>query len=171
MKNALFSKSTGFITDIGVEVPFEIDSIDMEWVEVPDEANDAWVCIVNEDGSFAEYRAPKFSSEPEMFGNFATARGTSYKSVGEQLDMMYHHIASGGVMGDAEDPWVNHVNAVKAKFPKNNPKAVFDELKKESVVEMLGNIELERSKGHDDNADYLQNQLDSGAMNPYEFQE
>jgi len=168
MKNALFSGSTAFITDIGVE-KFAVDGMDMEWVQVPDEANESWVCIVNEDGSFAEFRAPRYSTEPEMFGNYATARGTSYRPVGEQLDMMYHHVAAGGVIGDENDPWTTHVNLVKGKFPKDNPKQVFDELKKESIIEMKGNIELETAKGHLDTAEYLQNQLDAGVLNPYEF--
>jgi hypothetical protein len=127
MKNAIFCKGTKTTTDLGREEFPVADG--MEWVQVPDDANESWITVTNEDGSFKTLRAPDINNDPQLFAEYGRRRQTAYLDPGDQLDMIYHHLANGGVMGDEADEWTTHINNVKAMYPKDDPQMCHDNAK------------------------------------------
>jgi hypothetical protein len=100
----------------------------MEWVEVPDDCNYSWM-VDNVPGEAGDLivRPPNFEDDPQMFTAYKVTRAVGYGETGAQLDMMFHHVANGGVIGDANCEWTKHVDAVKTRFPKDDPKACHEQ--------------------------------------------
>ena len=103
------------IVDIGNE--FEVAS-SFSWVTVPDDTtvHDTYVegrvikfDIINDTG-FVEH-------------GYKVARAIGYKSIGDQLDMLYKEIQATGTISNT-GPWSTHIASIKAAIPKDDPAAV-----------------------------------------------
>jgi len=56
---------------------------------------------------------------------YKIARQIAYKSVGEQLDMIYKEVIATGSIS-ATGTWAQHVGTVKEEIPKDDPAAVLE---------------------------------------------
>jgi hypothetical protein len=121
MKRALLhSNEPGRICDI-VEVgqEFEVHA-DFEWIDVPDDTTtlDKYV-----DGEIIKY-------DPLLVPGFAenayrVARTIAYKSVGDQLDMLFKEVQATGTISNT-GAWASHIASVKTAIPKDDPAAVLE---------------------------------------------
>lgn len=122
MKRALLnSLEPGRICDV-VDVGNEFEVAEtFTWIDAPDNVTTAH--ILKEDGSFY-LRTPL--DDPNFIENgYKVARQIAYKSVGDQLDMIFKEIQSTGTLS-ADGAWVQHIQAVKTAIPKDDPAAVIE---------------------------------------------
>lgn len=119
MKRALVSLiEVGRVCDV-VEVGSEFETtLDFKWVDCPD---DTLTSHTYENGQFIPHNPvviPGFAEE-----GYKVARQIAYKSVGEQMDMMFKELSATGSIAP-DGPWASHVASVKATIPKDDPDAV-----------------------------------------------
>lgn len=122
MKRALISKIENYriceIKDPGQE--FEVTD-DFFWTDVPDDTEH--VDVYNQDGSITKFDPV---AQPGFAENaYKVARAIAYKSVGEQMDMMFKELATTGTISP-DGPWATHIATVKAEIPKDDPRAVYE---------------------------------------------
>ena len=122
MKSALLHvQEPGRICDIvplGQE--FEVHS-NFSWVEVPDDTTtaDKWDTVNNVVIKF------DITADPEFQANgYKVARGIGYKSMGDQLDLIFHELNTTGTISNT-GPWASHIASIKAAIPKDDPAAVY----------------------------------------------
>jgi hypothetical protein len=125
MKRALISKlENGRICEVkhpGEE--FEVTD-DFFWTDVPEDTTTS--DTYKEDGTIEKFDPVK---QPGFAENaYKVARAIAYKSVGEQMDMMFKELATTGAIS-ATGPWASHVAAVKEAIPKDNPQKVYEHIK------------------------------------------
>lgn len=123
MKRALISLlEVGRICDV-VENGNEFETTgDFKWIDCPDDTTSSHK-YNSETGEFIPYHPlsiPGFAEE-----GYKVARQIAYKSVGEQMDMMFKELAATGTISP-DGPWATHVAAVKALIPKDDPVAVME---------------------------------------------
>lgn len=122
MKRALISRLENFriceVKEIGEE--FEV-SEDFFWIDVPDDTQT--IDTINPDGSITKFDPVKQEGFAE--NAYKVARGIAYKSVGEQLDMIFKEVQSTGSIS-ADGPWATHIANIKSLIPKDDPQAVYD---------------------------------------------
>ncbi len=126
MKRALISKLENFrICDIK-EAGYEFETTeDFFWTDVPDDTTTA-DSYNNEDGTIIKFNPIE---QPGFAENaYKVARAIAYKSVGEQMDMMFKELAQTGSISP-DGPWATHVASVKAMIPKDDPQAVYDHIR------------------------------------------
>lgn len=121
MKKALVSLvEIGRVCDV-VEVGSEFEvTRDFQWVDCPDNVTSSYRYNA-ETGEFTAYNPlamPGFAEE-----GYKVARQIAYKSVGEQMDMMFKELAATGTISQ-DGPWATHVAMVKETIPKDDPEAV-----------------------------------------------
>lgn len=122
MKRALInSLEPGRVCDV-VDVGSEFDVTDtFSWIDAPDDVTTGH--IVREDGSFY-LRTPL--DDPHFIENgYKVARQIGYKSIGDQLDMIYKEIQTNGTIS-TDGPWAQHIQSIKTAIPKDDPAAVLD---------------------------------------------
>lgn len=127
MKSALISLvERGRVCDVvDSNKQFETTS-DFKWVPCPDDTLTSHT-YDEETNTFIPHdpmALPGFKEE-----GYRVARQIAYKSVGEQMDMIYKELASTGSLSQ-DGPWAQHVAAVKAAIPKDDPVAVMEWNKK-----------------------------------------
>lgn len=121
---ALISKvESGRICDV-VEKEFDVTD-DFYWVDVPDDTTttDSFDETTKQVVKYDPVKQPGFA---EM--GYIVARGIAYKSVGEQMDMIYKELAQTGTLS-SDGPWATHITKVKADIPKDDPQAVYEYVK------------------------------------------
>jgi hypothetical protein len=98
---------------------FEVNPA-FSWVDVPDDTNaaDRWDVENNVVIKYDVTKDPAFIEH-----GYKVARGIGYKSVGEQLDMLYKEIQATGTISST-GPWAQHITSIKAAIPKDDPAAV-----------------------------------------------
>lgn len=123
MKKALISNiEIGRVCEV-VEVGSEFDTTsDFYWVDCPDDVvtSHKYDSVTKEFIPFDPLSIPGFAEE-----GYRVARTIAYKSVGEQMDMMFKELAATGTISP-DGPWATHVAAVKALIPKDDPVAVME---------------------------------------------
>jgi hypothetical protein len=123
MKSALISLlEIGRVCEV-VDVGNEFETTaDFKWVPCPvdtltshkyDEVTDTFI-------PFNPLLIPGFVEE-----GYRVARQIAYKSVGEQMDMMFKELAATGSIAP-DGPWATHIASVKEAIPKDNPEAVME---------------------------------------------
>lgn len=123
MKSALISLiEIGRVCDV-VEQGNEFETTsDFKWVSCPDDTtNSHKYDEVTE--TFIPYNpllVPGFAEE-----GYKVARQIAYKSVGEQMDMMFKELAATGTISP-DGPWATHISNVKTAIPKDDPEAVLE---------------------------------------------
>jgi len=123
MKLALISKiEIGRICEVKNEGEEFETTDDFYWVEVPDDTTNV--------DSYDEQakKVVKFNpiEQPGFVENaYKVARTIAYKSIGDQLDMMFKELQETGSVSQ-DGPWATHIAKVKADIPKDNPQAVYD---------------------------------------------
>lgn len=105
------------IVDIGNE--FEVHE-SFSWVDVPDNTTTADRFENGEIIKFDILQLPGFEEH-----GYKVARGIAYKSIGDQLDMLFKEIQATGTISNT-GPWATHITAVKAAIPKDDPQAVHE---------------------------------------------
>jgi hypothetical protein len=123
MKKALLSLvELGRVCDV-VDVGSEfVTTADFVWVDCSDDIT-THHRYNHETKEFIEFditSVPGFVEE-----GYKVARTIAYKSVGEQLDMMFKELAETGTVSP-DGPWATHVANVKAMIPKDDPAAVME---------------------------------------------
>ena len=123
MKKALLSLlEPGRVCDVvpvGQEFP---TTGDFYWVDCGDDVT-THHRYNEETKSFVEFNiinSPGFAEE-----GYKVARTIAYKSVGEQMDMMFKELATTGTISP-DGPWATHIATVKAEIPKDDPRAVYE---------------------------------------------
>lgn len=91
------------------------------WVDVPDGTTTS--DTYGEDGTVIKF-------DPVTMPGFAenaykVARGIAYKSLGDQLDMLYKEVMATGTISNA-GAWAEHITSVKTAIPKDDPQAVHE---------------------------------------------
>lgn len=121
MKKALLSLlEPGRVCDVvpvGQEFP---TTSDFYWIDCADDIT-THHRYNEETKSFVEFsvlNVPGFVEE-----GYKVARTIAYKSVGEQMDMMFKELAATGTISQ-DGPWATHIANVKAMIPKDDPEAV-----------------------------------------------
>jgi hypothetical protein len=125
MKKALISKIENYrICEVRDET-FEI-SEDFYWIDVPDDTTtaDTYNPDTKKITKFDPINQPGFAEN-----GWIVARTIAYKSVGEQLDMMYKELQNTGTVS-SDGPWATHIATVKSEIPKDDPAAVVEWNKK-----------------------------------------
>lgn len=121
LKALLHTNEPGRICDIvepGNE--FEVHS-NFFWVDVPD--GTTTTDTYNEDGSISKFDP---LSQPGFAENaYLVARGIAYKSIGDQLDMLYKEVVATGTISNT-GPWATHITNVKTSIPKDDLQAVHE---------------------------------------------
>lgn len=105
------------IVDIGQE--FEVHS-NFQWVDVPDDTTSADTYVDGEVVKFDPLTQPGFAENA-----YKVARGIGYGGLGEQLDMLFHELASTGTISNT-GPWATHIASIKSAVPKDDPQAVHE---------------------------------------------
>ena len=101
---ALINKNNEIVDVQFDELIFEVHP-DFIWVDCPDETTVDYHYI---DGEFVK----------KVFEvNVDVERISAYKTVGEQLDMLWHELESNGTISDIGE-WFTHIKNVKENFPK-----------------------------------------------------
>jgi hypothetical protein len=121
MKKALInSNEPGRICDIvDVGNEFEVHN-SFSWVDVPDDTTTQDRYENGEITKFDILSLPGFAEQ-----GYKVARGIAYKSIGDQLDMLFKEIQTTGTISNT-GPWVTHIAAVKSAIPKDDPQAVHE---------------------------------------------
>jgi len=91
-----------------------------QWVDCPD---DTTTTHEYKNGNFIPFdllTASGFADD-----GYKVARQIAYKSIGDQLDMIYKEIQNTGSIGVTGE-WATHITSVKASIPKDNPAAVLE---------------------------------------------
>lgn len=131
MKRALISTiEIGRICDV-VEAGSEFETTnDFFWVDCPDDVTTTHT-YEGETNAFVPHdplKLPGFAEE-----GYKVARQIAYKSVGEQMDMIFKELANTGTLS-SDGPWASHVASVKAEIPKDDPQAVLEWNKKHAAT-------------------------------------
>lgn len=136
MKKALISLiEVGRVCDV-VEVGSEFETTpDFQWVECPDDVTSSHT-YDSATNTFIPYNPlalPGFAEE-----GYKVARQIAYKSLGEQMDMMFKELAATGTISP-DGPWATHIATVKELIPKDDPEAVmaWNRQHAETVTELL----------------------------------
>jgi len=106
------------VVDLGNE--FEVHD-NFLWVDVPDDTTTS--DTYNEDGSITKFditQVPGFAEH-----GYRVARGIGYKSIGDQLDMLFKELQATGTISNV-GPWATHIASIKEAIPKDNPQAVHE---------------------------------------------
>jgi hypothetical protein len=90
-----------------------------QWVDIPDGTTTA--DKYNEDGSITKFDITQLDGFAEY--GYKVARGIGYKSIGDQLDMIFKELQATGTISNV-GPWATHVASIKAAIPKDDPEAV-----------------------------------------------
>ena len=101
---ALINKNNEIVDVQFDELTFEVHP-DFVWVDCPDETTIDYLYV---DGEFVE---KVFEVNVDMERIFA------YKTIGEQLDMIWHELDSNGTI-NADGEWFKHIKSIKESFPK-----------------------------------------------------
>jgi hypothetical protein len=121
MKRALInSLEPGRVCQV-VEVGQEFEVADtFSWVDCPDDvtSSHSYNQETNEFVPFDIVAQPGFAEN-----GYKIARSIAYKSIGDQLDMIYKEVMANGSIS-ADGVWAQHVAVVKATIPKDDPAAV-----------------------------------------------
>lgn len=120
MKKALLnSLEPGRVCEV-VDAGNEFEVADtFSWVDCPDDVTTSHTA--NNDGTFTPFDPLTLPGFVE--NGYKVARSIAYKSVGDQLDMLFKEIqANGAITTDGE--WFTHITSVKAAIPKDDPAAV-----------------------------------------------
>ena len=90
------------------------------WVDVPDDTTtqDTYDTETSTVKKYDILQDPVFLTE-----GYKVARGIAYKSIGDQLDMIYKEIKATGTIS-TDGAWATHIANVKATIPKDNVAAV-----------------------------------------------
>ena len=105
------------VVDPGNE--FEVSS-DFQWVDCPD---DTTTYHTYKDNTFIPFDI--LSSNGFAENAYKLARAIEYKSIGDQLDMLFKELQSEGTISN-NGPWATHIATVKQNIPKDNPAAVLE---------------------------------------------
>jgi hypothetical protein len=91
------------------------------WVDVPDgtTTHDTY----NEDGTITKFDITQLPGFAES--GYKVARGIGYKSIGDQLDMIFKEVQATGTISNS-GPWATHIASIKAAIPKDDPQAVHE---------------------------------------------
>jgi hypothetical protein len=123
MKRALISLiEIGRVCEV-VEQGREFETTsDFKWVDCPDDVltSHTYDESTNTFTPHNPLAIPGFVEE-----GYRVARQIAYKSVGEQMDMMFKELAATGTIAP-DGPWASHVAQVKATIPKDDPAAVME---------------------------------------------
>jgi len=121
MKKALISLlEVGRVCDV-VDVGSEFETTqDFKWVDCPDDTTSSHT-YNHLTGDFAPYNPLSIPGFAEQ--GYVVARQIAYKSVGEQMDMMFKELAATGTISQ-DGPWATHIANVKVTIPKDDPEAV-----------------------------------------------
>lgn len=121
MKRALLnSLEPGRICEVkNVGEEFEVAE-SLRWIDCPDDVTTQHT-YNEETGEFIPF-------DPLALGGFEEngykiARMIGYKPIGDQLDMLYKEIVATGTIS-SDGPWAQHITAIKAAIPKDDPVAV-----------------------------------------------
>jgi hypothetical protein len=121
MKRALISRiEVGRICEVVEQgKDFEV-SPDFFWMNCPDDitTHDTIDMPTGKWVKFDPVKQPGFAES-----GYKVARAIAYKSVGEQLDMIYKEVAENGKVSP-DGPWATHISNVKSAIPKDDPEAV-----------------------------------------------
>jgi NADH:ubiquinone oxidoreductase subunit len=127
MKSALISLiEIGRVCDV-VEQGNEFETTsDFKWIPCPEDTTSSHTYdeVTNTFIPHNPLLIPGFAEE-----GYRVARQIAYKSVGEQMDMMFKELAQTGTIS-ADGPWATHIASVKDAIPKDNPEAVMEWNKK-----------------------------------------
>lgn len=88
------------------------------WIDAPDNVTTSHTY---DDGNFIEYDPTKRQDFVE--NGYKLARQIGYKSVGEQLDMLYKELQQTGSISSS-GTWSQHITSIKQAIPKDNPAVV-----------------------------------------------
>jgi hypothetical protein len=102
---ALINKSNEIVDVQFDELIFDVHP-DFIWVDCPDETTVDYFYI---DGEFVE---KVFEVDVDV------ERVYAYKTIGEQLDMIWHEIENTGTISDVGE-WFTHIKNVKESLPKD----------------------------------------------------
>lgn len=93
---------------------------DFYWIDCPDDitTSDRYDEATKSFVKFKITDMPGFAEE-----GYKVARTIAYKSVGEQMDMMFKELAATGTISQ-DGPWATHIANVKTLIPKDDPEAV-----------------------------------------------
>lgn len=92
------------------------------WIDCPDDVTTHHT-YNEETGEFIPFdplTLPGFAEN-----GYKIARMIGYKSIGDQLDMIYKEILATGTIS-ADGPWAQNITAIKAAIPKDDPAAVLE---------------------------------------------
>lgn len=90
------------------------------WVNCPD---DTTTSHSYKDGEFVNF---DILTSPGFIENgYKIARQIAYKSIGDQLDMIYKELVRDGTLSITGE-WANHISSVKTNIPKDNPESVLE---------------------------------------------
>ena len=106
------------VVEIGQE--FEVHN-NFQWVDVPDDTTIADTYL--EGGTIQKFDPTTLPGFVE--NGYRVARSIAYKSIGDQLDMLFKEIQTTGTISNT-GPWATHIASVKAEIPKDNPQAVHE---------------------------------------------
>lgn len=113
------------VVDEGDE--FEVHR-DFSWFRVNhdniENLDKGWTWTRDEDDNISVHE-PIAPEEDDEFieESYKIARGIAYKSVGEQLDMIYKELQQSGTLS-ANGSWASHITNVKSEIPKRDVQAV-----------------------------------------------
>jgi NADH:ubiquinone oxidoreductase subunit len=107
------------VVPIGNE--FEVTS-DFQWVDCPNEVTPHWK-YDSDTNTFREITPLDIPGFAET--GYLVARQIAYKSVGEQMDMIYKELQATGQLAP-DGPWASHIASVKEAIPKDDPVAVME---------------------------------------------
>lgn len=105
------------VKDAGEE--FEVAE-SFQWIDCPDDTTTSHT-YNTETGEFIPFNPLTLPGFAEH--GYKIARMIGYKSIGEQLDMIYKEILATGTIS-ADGQWVQHITSIKEAIPKDDPAAV-----------------------------------------------
>ena len=90
------------------------------WIDCPDEVTTSH-SYNSETGEFTGWNP--LADAYFVANGYKLARQIAYKSVGEQLDMLYKEVTANGTISQ-DGAWAQHITSVKSTIPKDDPAAV-----------------------------------------------
>ena len=90
------------------------------WIDCPDDVT-TYHTYKEDTGEFIPFdplALPGFAEN-----GYKIARMIGYKPIGDQLDMLYKEVIASGTISP-DGPWAQHITAIKAAIPKDDPAAV-----------------------------------------------
>jgi hypothetical protein len=90
------------------------------WIDCPDDVTTHHT-YNEETGEFIPFDPLALPGFDE--NGYKIARMIGYKSIGDQLDMLYKEVTATGTISST-GPWAQHISAIKAAIPKDDPAAV-----------------------------------------------